>query len=202
MTQAHRARSAPTRTASVSPCSTRLTRQTPQDDQRALQLLRHRREEQSRRRRRSSSSPRCCRSQVAERVRAVRDEQREGEAALQKLEALRAMERSLLRDRVRSGGGGGGGGGGRRRWRRRAADIAMNHERHPAGRRRPRSAAADQPAADVGRLSRAHGRQRRDGARGARRGAARGRHHRPADARHRRHAAVRGDPPRSIRRCR
>jgi hypothetical protein len=30
---------------------------------------------------------------------------------IQKLEALREMERSLMRDRVRSGGGGGGGGG-------------------------------------------------------------------------------------------
>jgi hypothetical protein len=50
--------------------------------------------------------------QVAERVRAVRDEQSRSEAAIQKLEALRAMERSLLRDRVRSGGGGGGAGSG------------------------------------------------------------------------------------------
>lgn len=50
--------------------------------------------------------------QVAERVRAVRDEQRKGEVAVQKLEALREMERSLLRDRIRSGGGGGGTGGG------------------------------------------------------------------------------------------
>ena len=56
--------------------------------------------------------------QVAERMRAVREEQVKADAALQKLEALREMERSLLRDRVRSGGGGGavgrrrGGGGG------------------------------------------------------------------------------------------
>jgi len=42
----------------------------------------------------------------------VRDEQLKADAALQKLEALRQMERSLLRERVRSGGGGGGGGGG------------------------------------------------------------------------------------------
>ena len=42
----------------------------------------------------------------------MRDEQARSEAALQKLEALRAMERSLLRDRVRSGGGGGGAGSG------------------------------------------------------------------------------------------
>jgi len=40
--------------------------------------------------------------QITERVRAVRDEQAKSEAALQKLEALRAMERSLLRDRVRT----------------------------------------------------------------------------------------------------
>jgi hypothetical protein len=50
--------------------------------------------------------------QVAERLRAVREEQLKADAAVQKLEALRAMERSLLRDRVRSGGGGGGGGSG------------------------------------------------------------------------------------------
>ena len=50
-------------------------------------------------------------SQVIERQRAVRDEQQKADAAIQKLEALREMERSLLRDRVRSGGGGGGGGG-------------------------------------------------------------------------------------------
>jgi hypothetical protein len=50
--------------------------------------------------------------QVAERVRAVRDEQQKGDAAVKKLEALRNMERDLLRDRIRSGGGGGGGGGG------------------------------------------------------------------------------------------
>ena len=51
---------------------------------------------------------------MIERQRAVRDEQQKADAAIQKLEALRAMERSLLRDRVRSGGGGGG----RRRRRR------------------------------------------------------------------------------------
>ena len=50
--------------------------------------------------------------QVADRVRSVRDEQAKANEAVQKLEALRAMERSLLRDRVRSGGGGGGGGAG------------------------------------------------------------------------------------------
>ncbi|MEO8485175.1 MAG: hypothetical protein ABI585_02445 [Betaproteobacteria bacterium] len=50
--------------------------------------------------------------QVSDRIRSVRDEQAKANEAIQKLEALRAMERSLLRDRVRSGGGGGGGGGG------------------------------------------------------------------------------------------
>ena len=49
--------------------------------------------------------------QVADRIRSVRDEQAKANEALQKLEALRAMERSLLRDRVRSGGGGGGSAG-------------------------------------------------------------------------------------------
>ena len=43
-------------------------------------------------------------------MRAVRDEQQKADAAVKKLEALRTMERDLLRDRVRSGGGGGGGG--------------------------------------------------------------------------------------------
>jgi hypothetical protein len=43
--------------------------------------------------------------QVAERVRAVRDEQQKADAAQKKLEALRNMERDLLRDRIRSGGG-------------------------------------------------------------------------------------------------
>jgi hypothetical protein len=45
-------------------------------------------------------------------MRAVRDEQQKADVAIQKLEALRAMERSLLRDRVRSGGGAGGGSSG------------------------------------------------------------------------------------------
>ena len=87
----------------------------------------------------------------------------------------------------------GGGGGGRDRAIGRL--TMAQHRRHPAGRRRPRPAEADQPAAHVGGLSRAHRRQRRDGARGARGRAARGRDHRPAHARHRRPAAVRGDPP-------
>jgi len=51
-------------------------------------------------------------AQVSERVRAVREEQQKGEAAVRKLDQLLEMERTLLRDRVRSGGGGGGGGAG------------------------------------------------------------------------------------------
>jgi hypothetical protein len=50
--------------------------------------------------------------QVAERSRAVRDEATRANEAAQKLEALRQMERSLLRDRISAGGGGGGGGAG------------------------------------------------------------------------------------------
>lgn len=88
-----------------------LTRQSAQDDQRALQLF-----ETVARSNPASASVKQLAAvlsvQVAERVRAVRDEQARSEAAMQKLEALRAMERSLLRDRVRSGGGGGGAGSG------------------------------------------------------------------------------------------
>jgi len=83
---------------------------TPQDDQRAVQLFDNVAK--------ASTSPSAIRqlaavlhSQVIERQRAVRDEQQKADSAIQKLEALREMERSLLRDRVRSGGGGGGGGG-------------------------------------------------------------------------------------------
>jgi hypothetical protein len=88
-----------------------LSRQSQQDDQRALQLL-------DTVAKANPGTPALkqlaavLQVQVAERVRAVRDEQAKSEAALQKLEALRAMERSLLRDRVRSGGGGGGAGSG------------------------------------------------------------------------------------------
>lgn len=83
----------------------------PQDDQRAQQLLENV----------SKSNPGSpavkqlavvLQVQIAGRQRAVRDEQQKADAALQKLEALRQMERSLLRDRARSGGGGGGGSGG------------------------------------------------------------------------------------------
>lgn len=88
-----------------------LSRATPQDDQRALQLLENV----------SKSNPGSpavktlalvLQVQITGRQRAVRDEQQKADAALQKLEALRQMERSLLRERARSGGGGGGAGGG------------------------------------------------------------------------------------------
>ncbi|HEX6138307.1 MAG TPA: hypothetical protein VF059_11660 [Casimicrobiaceae bacterium] len=86
-----------------------LLRASPQDDQRALQLFENVAKN-------AAASPpirqlaAVLQTQVVERQRAVRDEQQKADAAIQKLEALRAMERSLLRDRVRSGGGGGGGG--------------------------------------------------------------------------------------------
>ena len=88
-----------------------LLRTSPQDDQRALQLFENV----------AKSAPPASpirhlsavlQAQVVERQRAVRDEQQKADAAIQKLEALREMERSLLRDRVRSGGGGGGGSAG------------------------------------------------------------------------------------------
>ena len=50
--------------------------------------------------------------QVSERQRVLRDEQAKADQAVRKLDQLLEMERTLLRDRVRSGGGGGGGGGG------------------------------------------------------------------------------------------
>ena len=82
----------------------------PQDDQRAMQLL-------DSVIKGNPGSPAAkqlaavVQVQVAERVRAVRDEQQKADAAQRKLEALRNMERDLLRDRIRSGGGGGGSGG-------------------------------------------------------------------------------------------
>jgi isochorismate hydrolase len=51
-------------------------------------------------------------TQIAERTRLVREEQRKTAAAQEKLDALRAIERSLLLERSRNAGGGGGGGGG------------------------------------------------------------------------------------------
>jgi hypothetical protein len=88
-----------------------LARTSPQDDQRALQLF------ENVARSAPANSPirhlaTVLQAQVSERQRAVHDEQQKADAAIQKLEALRAMERSLLRDRVRSGGGGGGAGAG------------------------------------------------------------------------------------------
>jgi uncharacterized membrane protein YgcG len=88
-----------------------LAKTSPQDDQRALQLLDNVAKS-------NPGSPAIkqvalvLQAQISERLRAVRDEQQKADAAIQKLEALRAMERSLLRDRIRSGGGGGGAGGG------------------------------------------------------------------------------------------
>ena len=82
---------------------------TPQDDQRAMQLL-------DTVVKSNPGSPAAkqlaavLQVQVAERMRAVRDEQQKADAAVKKLEALRNMERDLLRDRIRSGGGGAGGG--------------------------------------------------------------------------------------------
>ncbi len=82
----------------------------PQDDQRALQLLESV----------TKSNPGTpavkhlagvLQVQLAERIRAVREEQQKADAAIQKLEALRVLERNLLRDRIRGGGGGSGGGG-------------------------------------------------------------------------------------------
>lgn len=87
-----------------------LVRASPQDDQRALQLFENVAKSAV------PTSPirhlaAVLQAQVVERQRAVHDEQQKADAAIQKLEALRAMERSLLRDRVRSGGGGGAGAG-------------------------------------------------------------------------------------------
>jgi hypothetical protein len=82
----------------------------PQDDQRALQLL----ETVAKSNPGSPAMKQLAgviQVQVNERVRAVREEQQKAEAAIQKLEALRVLERNLMRDRLRSGGGGAGGGG-------------------------------------------------------------------------------------------
>ena len=87
-----------------------LARTSPQDDQRAMQLFENVAKSAA------PNSPirhlaAVLQMQLSERQHAVREEQQKADAAIQKLEALRAMERSLLRDRVRSGGGGGGAGG-------------------------------------------------------------------------------------------
>ena len=88
-----------------------LARTSTQDDQRALQMFETVAKDAP------TGSPMrhlavILQTQVLERQRAVKYEQQKGDAAVQKLEALRAMEQSLFRDRVRGGGGGGGGGGG------------------------------------------------------------------------------------------
>jgi hypothetical protein len=86
-----------------------LAKASPQDDQRAVQLLENVAKA-------NPGSPALkqlaavLQAQVAERLRAVRDEQQKADAAVKKLEALRSMERDLLRDRIRGGGGGGAGG--------------------------------------------------------------------------------------------
>jgi hypothetical protein len=87
-----------------------LTKGSPQDDQRAVQLL-----ESVTKSTPGSPGVRQLAAvllvQVSERARAVRDEQQKADAAVKKLEALRLMERDLLRDRIRGGGGGASGGG-------------------------------------------------------------------------------------------
>ena len=51
-------------------------------------------------------------AQINERTRSVREEQKKTAAAQEKLDALRAVERSLLLERSRNAGGAGAGGGG------------------------------------------------------------------------------------------
>jgi len=51
-------------------------------------------------------------AQIAERTRSLREEQKRTAAAQEKLDALRAVERSLLLERSRNAGGGSAGGGG------------------------------------------------------------------------------------------
>jgi len=51
-------------------------------------------------------------AQIVERTRSVKEEQKKTAAAQEKLDALRAVERSLLLERSRNAGGGGAGGGG------------------------------------------------------------------------------------------
>lgn len=87
-----------------------MVRTTPVDDQRALQLF------ENVAKNNPGPTPikqlaAVLQAQVIERQKAVRDEQQKADKVIQKLEALREMERSLMRDRVRSGGGGGAGGG-------------------------------------------------------------------------------------------
>ena len=51
-------------------------------------------------------------AQIVERARSLREEQKRTAAAQEKLDALRAVERSLLLERSRNAGGGSAGGGG------------------------------------------------------------------------------------------
>ena len=51
-------------------------------------------------------------AQIAERARGIAEEKRKSAAAQEKLDQLRAVERSLLLERSRNAGGAGGGGGG------------------------------------------------------------------------------------------
>jgi hypothetical protein len=84
----------------------------PPDDARALTLL-----EPLVVRGNSASSPlkqiaSVLYAQIVERTRSLREEQKRSAAAQEKLDALRAVERSLLLERSRNAGGGAGGGGG------------------------------------------------------------------------------------------
>ena len=83
----------------------------PPDDARALSLL------ESVAGRNAGGSPlkqiaAILYGQISERARSLREEQRKTAAAQEKLDALRAVERSLLLERSRNAGGAGGGGGG------------------------------------------------------------------------------------------
>jgi len=84
----------------------------PPDDARALTLL-----EPLVVRGNSASSPlkqiaSVLYAQIVERTRSLREEQKRTAVAQEKLDALRAVERSLLLERSRNAGGGAGGGGG------------------------------------------------------------------------------------------
>ncbi len=88
-----------------------LVRSTPQDDLRALQLFDNVAKSGG------TMTPvkhlaAVLTFQVGERQRALREEQLKADQAVRKLDQLLEMERTLLRERVRSGGGGGGGGAG------------------------------------------------------------------------------------------
>jgi len=85
----------------------------PPDDARALTLL----EPLISRNNNSAASPlkqiaAVLYGQIVERTRTLREEQKRAAAAQEKLDALRAVERSLLLERSRNAGGGSSGGGG------------------------------------------------------------------------------------------